>query len=223
MSWRFIALDVAFKDLRGASKQVGATLNDAFLASLLGAFRLYHEKFGQPIEKMPMAIPISIRREGDPAGGNKFTAARFAGPVGIADPAERMRAIGEIVRNARGEPALDAMGLVAPLLSRLPGSLLGTLAGVLTASNDLQASNVPGFREDLFVAGARLERIYGFGPLPGCASMITLVTHRDTCCVAANVDRAAITDPHFFGKCLVDGFSEVLSLFEGAAAPVRKA
>ena len=36
------------------------------------------------------------------------------------------------------------------------------------------------------------ERMYGFGPLPGCATMITLVTHGSTCCVAANVDPAAV-------------------------------
>lgn len=221
LSWRFLALDLRFEDLRAAAKAAGGTINDAFLASLLGAFRIYHAKFGQPIEEMPMAIPISVRREDDPEGGNKFTGARFAGPVGIVDPRERIQEIGEIVRNARGEPALDAMGLVAPILSRLPGTVLGALSGSMTASNDLQASNVPGFREDLFVAGARIERVYGFGPLPGCATMITMVSHGDTCCVAANVDRAAITDPDLFGQCLQDGFAEVLALAEDAEPPVR--
>jgi hypothetical protein len=221
LSWRFLALDVAFKDLRAASKVAGCTINDAFLASLLGAFRLYHAKYAQPIEEMPVAIPISVRREDDPEGGNKFTGARFAGPVGIVDPRERMVKINEIVRNLRGEPALDAMGVVAPLLSRLPGPVLGALSGAMTASNDLQASNVPGFREDLFVAGARIERVYGFGPLPGCATMITMVSHGDTCCIAANIDRAAITDPDLFGRCLQDGFAEVLALAEDTQPPVR--
>lgn len=215
MKWRFIALDLDFADLRAASKTVGGTLNDAFLASLLGAFRLYHAKFGQDVDEIPMSIPISVRREDDPEGGNKFTGARFAGPVGIADPAERMREIGEIVRNARGEPALDMMGLIAPGISRLPAPAIGALSGSLTMSNDLQASNVPGFREDLFIAGAKIEAVYGFGPLPGCATMIAMTSHGSLCCVGANVDRAAVTDPEFFAQCLVDGFSEVLALAGG--------
>ncbi len=222
LSWRFIALDMAFADLRAASKSVGATLNDAFLASLLGAFRLYHDKFDCPIEEMPMAIPISIRTDDDTEGGNKFTGARFAGPVGIVDPVERMKTIGEMVRNARGEPALDAMGLIAPVISRLPAPAIGAMSGSLTASNDLQASNVPGFREDFYVAGAKLEAVYGFGPLPGCATMITMVSHGDRLCVGVNVDRAAVSDPEFFAQCLVDGFGEVLALAEGTKPPMRR-
>jgi diacylglycerol O-acyltransferase len=222
LAWHFMALDVEFKDLRAAAKEAGGTLNDAFLAALLGAFRMYHAKLGYAIQEMPMAIPISVRRGDDDEGGNKFAGARFAGPVGVADPRARITAIGELVRSARAEPAIEGLALVAPALSRLPSALLGSLAGSLTKANDLQASNVPGFREELFIAGAHIDRLYGFGPLPGCATMITLVTHGKTCCIAANVDRAAITDTELFGQCLADGFTEVLSLCEGFKQPRRR-
>jgi diacylglycerol O-acyltransferase / wax synthase len=222
LSWRFLALDVAFRDLRAAAKAAQASLNDAFLAALLGAFRRYHEELDSPIDKMPIAIPINVRREDDPEGGNRFAGARFAAPVGIVDPRERMEVMGSLVRAARGEPAIDGMALLAPALARLPGPLISRLAGSLTKSNDLQASNVPGFRTDVFIAGAKIERIYGFGPLPGCAAMITLLTHGETCCVAANVDPAAITEPERFGRCLEEGFAEVLTLAPGAAPPTRR-
>src|SRR5262249_14910350 len=116
LSWHFLALDVAFDDLHAAAKAADASLNDAFVAALLGAFRLYHEALGHPISELPMAIPISVRREGDAAGGNRIAAARFVGPVGIADPAERMRAIGTLVRSIRREPGLDGMSILAPAL-----------------------------------------------------------------------------------------------------------
>jgi WS/DGAT/MGAT family acyltransferase len=222
LSWNFMALDVRFADLRAAGKAADGSLNDAFLASLLGAFRIYHAKLGCSIEKLPMAMPISVRQNGDAAGGNKFAAARFAGPVGVSDPRARIQAIRTLVRAARDEPAVDGMAMITPLLARIPAALLSPLAGSLTRSNDLQASNVPGFREELYIAGARIERVYGFGPLPGCATMITLVTHGDTCCVAVNLDLAAITDPDLFGDCLEQGFIEVLSLAEGAEKPVRR-
>jgi len=222
LSWRFQAFDVSFPDLRAAAKSAGASLNDAFLAALLGAFRLYHAKFGETIETMPIAIPISLRRPDDPEGGNKFTGARFAAPVGVADPAVRMKRMGDLVRDARNEPALDGMSLVAPLLARLPAPLISQLSGSLTRSNDLQASNVPGFQEDLYMAGAKIERVYGFGPLPGCATMITLITHGDTACIGINLDPAAVTDPELFAECVLGGFAEVLALHEGSAAPVRR-
>ena len=72
--------------------------------------------------------------------------------------------------------------------------------------------DVPGLREDRFFAGAKILRSYGLGPLPGCATMITLITHGGTCCIAANVDAAAVTDLELFRSCLERGFAEVLSL-----------
>lgn len=220
LTWRFLAFDVAFSDLRAASKVAGASINDAFVAALLGAFRIYHEELESPIDKIPIAIPISIRTAKDEQGGNRFVGARFAAPAGIADPTERMKAIGAVVRDIRDEPAVDALSLLAPLLARLPGPLLNALAGSLTKSNDLQASNVPGIREDVYVAGAKVLRSYPFGPLPGCAVMVAMVTHGNTCCVGVNLDPAAVTDVPRFNDCLVRGFKEVLSLYPEAREPL---
>jgi diacylglycerol O-acyltransferase len=212
MSWRFSAFDVEFAELRAASKAVDSSLNDAFLAALLGAFRRYHDELGQPIEQMPIAVPISVRAAGDTTGGNRIVAAWLAAPVGIADPTERIQTIGALMRSARGEPALDAVGMVAPALSRLPGPLISQLAGGLTKANDLQASNVRGIREDVYLAGAKIERAYPFGPLPGCATMITLASHGSMCCIGANVDPAAVTEPERLNRNLCEGFDEVLAL-----------
>jgi len=220
LSWRFQAMDVAFKDLRAAGKAADGSINDAFLAALLGGFRIYHEEMGSPIERMPVAIPISVRREGDDEGGNKFAGARLALPVGVEDPVERMALIRKSVLAARGEAALDALAFVAPVLARLPGPVSAQLAGGLTKANDLQASNVPGIREDVYLAGAKIERLYPFAPLPGCAAMIALVTHGDTCCIGTNLDPAAITEPDRFARCLEEGFAEVLALAPEPAAPV---
>jgi diacylglycerol O-acyltransferase len=222
LSFRFLALDVSFPDFRKAARSVKASLNDAYLAALLGAYRRYHEAMGQSVDAIPMAMPISVRRPGDSAGGNRFVGVRFAGPVAIADPAERMQAVRREVRRIRAEPAVDALGVFAPALTRLPGALLPAVAGGLTKSNDLQASNVIGLRKPAYLAGARIDRVYGFGPLPGCAAMVTLLTHTDQCCIAANVDPAAVTDVGLFGECLLAGFEEVLSLHPGAVAPVLR-
>jgi WS/DGAT/MGAT family acyltransferase len=225
LSWRWMAFDVAFADLRAAGTAADGSLNDAFLAALLGGFRRYHLEMGCPIERMPIAIPVSVRREGDPAGGNRIAGARLGAPVGIADPARRIQAITALVGNARAEPALDALGLLAPALARMPSAMVSQFAGALTKSNDLQASNVPGLREDMYLAGAKIVRSYGFGPLPGCATMITLVSHGETCCIAVNVDPAAVTEPERFARCLTEGFAEVLALSGNDVAtnpPIRR-
>ncbi len=124
-------------------------------------------------------------------------------------------------RGARS-PRWKTLDTLAPLLAWLPGPVIAQLAGGTTKNVDLQASNVPGLREDVYLAGARIERSYPFGPLPGCGAMITMVSHGPYCCVGANIDAAAFTDVEGFGRCLEAGFNEVLSLHPDAAPAVRR-
>lgn len=220
--WRFLALDVDLAALRGAGKAAGGSLNDAYLAGLLGGIRRYHEEMGSPVGAIPLTLPLSLRRDDDPGGGNRIASAAISAPVGVAEPAARIRAVGERVRLARAEPAVDNVGLIAPVLARMPAPVVARAATGMTAGTDVQASNVPGVREEIALAGAPVERIYPYAPRPGCAAMVTLLTHGDTCCVGANVDPAAITEPDRFGRCLAEGFAEVLALVPDAPEPVLR-
>lgn len=214
-SWRFAALEVPFAGLKAASKATHASINDVYLGGLIGGFRKYHEAMGTMVDSIPVAIPISVREDGDRSSGNRIAVGRLAGPVGIDDPFERVLTCREQVRAARNEPAVDVFNTAGPVLAWMPGQLLAQFSGT-TAGNDLQASNVPGIPWDTYVAGAKVERMYPFGPLPGCAVMATMITHNGVGCLGLNFDAAAITDPDLFVQCLVDGFNEVIDL---AATP----
>jgi WS/DGAT/MGAT family acyltransferase len=211
-SWRLDALDVPLADLKAAGKAAGGSLNDAYVAALLGGFRHYHEQLGAPIDQLPMAMPISMRKGDHPMGGNRFAGARFAAPVGEPDPAERIRIVHEFVLGARDEPALDVLGLLAPALNVLPVTLVARAYAGQTTKLDLQASNVAGLPYTAYLAGARIERMLPFGPLPGCAVMATLLSYAGTCCVGINSDPAAVTQPELFVDCLREGIDEVLAL-----------
>jgi diacylglycerol O-acyltransferase len=192
-------------------------LNDAYVAALLGGFRLYHEHLGEPLEELAMAIPISLRRGDHPMGGNRFAGARFAAPVGEPDPAERIRLVHEFVVTAREEPALDVFGLLAPALNRLPMPLVARGYAAQTTKLDLQASNVAGLPYSAYIAGARIERMLPFGPLPGCAVMATLLSYAGRCSIGLNTDPAAVTEPDVFTQCLQQGIAEVLGLADPKA------
>jgi diacylglycerol O-acyltransferase len=40
----------------------------------------------------------------------------------------------------------------------------------------------------------------------------TPVSHDETCCIAVNLDPAAVTKPESVARCLTEGFAEVLAL-----------
>jgi hypothetical protein len=71
---------------------------------------------------------------------------------------------------------------------------------------------VPVYPGDTYIAGAKVLRHYGIGPLPGVAMMVVLVSRGGYCTITVRYDRAAVTDEALFARCLQDGFDEILAL-----------
>ena len=201
-------LDVPLDRLRQAACAAEGTLNDAFLAAVAGGLRRYHERHGAEVGDLWVTLPISIRTDVDPLGGNRITLQRCTVPAGTADPVERMRAIGERVRRVRAEPALPITNQIAAGLNLLPPSYIG---GILKHV-DFLASNVPGPSFPIYLAGARMTGYYAFGPTIGASVNLTLLSYCGTCNIGVNVDTAAVPDPDVLAAALRDGFDEVLAL-----------
>lgn len=211
LSTRTEAIEMRLGDLHRAAKAAEGSINDAYLAGLCAALRRYHEALGVPIATLPMAVPVNLRAEADPAGGNRFAGVNLAAPVGIADPAERIQRIRKQMISRREEAAIDVIGSVAPLLSLLPAAALEAMSASVIGS-DVQASNVPFYPGDTYIAGAKVLRQFGLGPLPGVGMMVVLVSRGGFATVTARYDRAAITHQDLFAQCLREGFDEVLAL-----------
>jgi diacylglycerol O-acyltransferase len=88
----------------------------------------------------------------------------------------------------REERAIDIVGAIAPVLGILPNAVFESLASSILAS-DVQASNVPFYAGETFLAGAKLLRQYAVGPLPGVAMMMVLISRSGYCTITARYDR----------------------------------
>jgi hypothetical protein len=161
-----------------------------------------------PVQALPLGVPISTRRPGDAAGGNHFVAAVLAAPLAERDAAARMKSIAEQMRTIRAERGIDYAEWTAPWLAALPASVTARIFALLRAP-DVQASNVPGPRHDLYLAGTRVERMLGIGPLPGAAMMTTFVSLGDTATLTIHYDPAAIRDAPLLERSLREAFAEV--------------
>ncbi len=212
LSHRYDVLEITLADLRRAGKTIGGSLNDAFLTGLLGGIRIYHDKHGVPIDILGMGFTVSNRRPEDPMESNRFSDVVIAAPVGVADARERMQRVREQVLAMRAEPALAVTESLIPVMSMLPTPLLTSVfAG---AGGDVNASNLPGPPIPLYMAGAQIERLFGFGPLAGCAMLVGLISVMGQCCIGINSDPAAVPDPDLLIECLREGFEEVLNLVD---------
>jgi WS/DGAT/MGAT family acyltransferase len=220
LSWRFDGIEIPLADLKAAAKAAQGSLNDVFLAGLVGGFKRYHDEMGVTLDRMPIGFPISLRTENDPMGGNKFAGSQYAAPLTIDDPVERVRHIQNFVRETRAEPALDVMIRMMPVVTRLPIAAITAMTADFTAAQDAQISNVPGIPYPVYMAGAEITQFWPFAPVPGCGMMIVMMSHNGRCCIGINSDRAAVTEPELLVECLRAGLDEVVAL--GAAASPRK-
>lgn len=205
---RLATVDGPVADLREAAHVTGCTLNDAFLAAVVLGLRAYHAHHGADVQRLRVTMPVSLRKTGDPIGGNRLTLARFGLPTDSADPADLMRVLHQVVAGRRGEPAMPYSAAAAAMLNRVP---VGMVIAMLKHM-DFVASNVPGSPVPVYIAGAEVERMYAFGPTIGTAFNVTLISHAGNYCVGINADTAAVPDLDVLTGCLAAGFRTVLDV-----------
>ncbi|TQC48036.1 DUF1298 domain-containing protein [Rhodococcus sp. WS4] len=205
---RVAVLDVPMSGFEAAAVACGGSINDAFLASVLLGMRHYHRGRGVEIPELTMTLPMSLRTEQDPVGGNRITLARFTLPTDIDDPAELIPRVHTTVESWRHEPAVPLSAIIAGGLNLLPASVLGNMLKHV----DFVASNVVGSPVALFVAGSEILRYYAFSPTLGSAFNVTLMSYTSQCCVGINADAQAVPDLSDLTTALAEGFRAVLKL-----------
>lgn len=163
-------------ELSAAGKAAGCTVNDAYLAALLGGFRRYSEALGAPACDVPFALPMSTRADGNSSPGNHLSIARLSGPASVADPLERMRLTHDMITGLRTEPGLHVIDTVADVLQHVPAAL--AIRGLTAHAHqiDLHASNLAGAPFPVYLAGSQVRRMIPFGPLTGVPVMAVLLS-----------------------------------------------
>jgi WS/DGAT/MGAT family acyltransferase len=206
-------LEVPLDDMLDTAHAVGCTLNDVFVAAVAGGIARHHEDADKRTKAVRMNMPINIRSgEKGLRAGNQFVPARFAIPLDIDDPRERMLAIHKLVLRQRDEPALGWMDEITAAINVLGEAGATRLTGTMMKALDLVTSNVPGPSFSVYMSGARIERMFPFGPPAGAAVNITLFSYDGVAHVGVNADRAAVGDCERLRYHLEQGFADVLSV-----------
>ena len=133
MSWRFSAFDVEFAELRarveGGRRRRSTTRSSPRCWARSAATT---RSSAQPIERMPIAVPISVRVEGDTVGRQPDRRG-MAGGAGRASPTRSSGCSRSARRcaRARGEPAVNAIGArrAAAVLAARTAGLAARRAG----------------------------------------------------------------------------------------------
>lgn len=215
---RYDAYRVPLDAAHDAAKALGGTVNDVYVTAVAGALGRYHERLGEPVDDLRMAMAVSTRRPGDATGANQFVPTRVVVPVGPKEPTIRFALVQDRLTQVRSEPALTAADGLASVAAALPTSVLVGLLRTQTRSVDFATSNLRGSPVDLYVGGARIEASYPMGPRSGCAVNFTVLSYCDSLDIGIHSDPASVTDPDALLECLDESFADLLAHGRGASA-----
>jgi diacylglycerol O-acyltransferase len=181
---RFTATRWKIDRLRAASSALGITLNDLLLAMCSSALRRYLlERGALPKDPLVAMVPVTLRKEEVAEGGNSLT-------MMLADLATEVPDV-----DARLAATLDSVNIAKERVARLTGpeniafvgatiapALFNLATGLVPESQafNLVISNVPGPKEPLFLAGARVEHVVPVSlALHGQALNVTFGSYTD--------------------------------------------
>jgi diacylglycerol O-acyltransferase len=218
MTPAFRTLTVPLDEFKAAARVVDATINDAFVSSVLDGLDRYHRRLGPDCDEIRMAMPVSVRNSDNASlASNQFVPARIELPLGELPAADRMADTKERLRAVRDEPALPHMSDISAMIGRLGPAASVAIVGGMMKGVDITTSNVPGPPFPVWVGHARVGEFFAFGPLAGAAINITLFSYDGVLHLGINLDARAVSDPSLLVDCLQSGLDATMALTANAA------
>jgi diacylglycerol O-acyltransferase len=190
---------IALSTVKEISRASGTTINDVLLASLSAALGSYLVERGTLLPSVRVLVPVNLRPLDGPLPaelGNAFGFYFVDLPTGPMEPHERLAAMHAHVEEIKGSPeALVAFGVLAGLgaapkvVEDLGVAFFGSkAAGVVT--------NVPGPREPVYLAGAKVDGIIGWVPRGGDMGFgVSIFSYAGEVVVGFSTDAGLIPEP----------------------------
>lgn len=205
----------------------GSTVNDVVVSIVGGALRKYLEAHGElPEASLIAGCPISIRAEADQgAAGNQAIFAMVDLGTNVKDPVERLRQVREITSAKKEFTHAVPAGVLTDYAQYVPGNL--TKLATTTYSKAALANrhrplyntivtNVPGSREPLYFAGARMVHYDAWGPVwDGLGIIHPITSYCGQITVSFDADRDQMPDPALYIQCIQESFDELLAAARG--------
>ena len=201
----------------------GATINDAVLTVIGGALRRYLQAHDElPDMSLSAMAPINVRSADESvAEGNRVAAMTASLGTDIDDPVERLAAVRDGTRQSKA--LTDAIGarLMTDYSRFIPAQLASLAARLYTsygmAERALPAfncvvSNVPGPQKPLYLAGAKLLRTHGLGPLfDGMGLIFPVFSYDGGITLSFTSCREMLPDPERLAEALDESFQSLSS------------
>jgi diacylglycerol O-acyltransferase / wax synthase len=201
---RFSFGSVSLDTVKAIKNELKVTVNDVVVSLATTAVRDWLlERDALPEEPLVAMVPVSVRTEEERGTfGNRVSTMMVPIPTNESDPRRRLLRTHELLRSAKERhnalPAnllTDATSFIPPALAARAARTTVDILGRTRPPINVIISNVPGPREPLYCAGARLQANFPVSAvLHGVGLNITVLSYRDHIDFGIVADREQVED-----------------------------
>lgn len=194
-----------------------AKINDIVVNAITGALRRYLLANGQSVRGLNVRalVPVFLQPwESATEMRNGFGLVFLSLPVGVADPARRLRVLKQRMDAIKSSPeAWVAYGIMAGM-GHTPPAVERLIAGAFGVKGTAVITNVMGPKEVRYLAGAATERLLFWVPQPaGLAVGLAVLSYKGELVVTLATDEGVIPDP----ESILAGFEAELRALQPEA------
>ncbi|NOK22513.1 WS/DGAT/MGAT family O-acyltransferase [Corallococcus carmarthensis] len=205
---------IALERVKAVGRNLGGTVNDVLLTVVTGALRRYLDTRDAPLEDVHALVPVNLRPLDAPVPrelGNRFGVVFLRLPVHLAEPRRRLREVAKRMEHLKRSPEAVVTSGLLELLGRTPAALERVVVDVMGTKASLVATNVPGPRQPVSLAGTRLEGLTFWVPQAGHVGLgVSLFSYAGQVTVGVASDASRVPDP----GALVAAFQDELGALE---------
>jgi diacylglycerol O-acyltransferase len=199
---------IAVDDVKEVGRALQGTVNDVLLSAMTGGLRRYLDRKGKQAHGLNFraAMPVNLRSLDDMADlGNQFGLVFLSLPVGIDDPVERLAELHRrsVALKRSAEPVV-VYGILK-LLGVVPLAVQRMVVRIFAAKTTAVMTNVPGPRQELYLAGKAIREIFFWVPQSGRVGLgISIFSYAGRVRLGLASDTGLVPDP----ELIVQGFHE---------------
>ena len=211
---------IAVEEIKEIGKALKGTVNDVLLSAMTGGLRRYLGRRGEKANGLNFraAMPVNLRSLDEMSNlGNQFGLIFLSLPVGIEDPVKRLAELHRRSMNLKRSAEPIVVYNILKVLGVSPEMVQKIVVDIFAAKTTAVMTNVPGPREELFLAGHPIKEIFFWVPQSGRVGLgISIFSYNGHVRMGLASDAGLVPDP----ESIVQGFHEEYEELRARAARV---
>ncbi|WP_040721342.1 WS/DGAT/MGAT family O-acyltransferase [Nocardia veterana] len=219
---RFHIAQTDLEDYRRIRRRCNCSINDAILAVVTGALRIFLQSRGEVLVESAVlraVVPMSVYVDGAPGDAlrppSEVSSFLVDLPVGERNPVMRLshisHATAENSRHRRGVRARTLVHMAGFAPASLHAMSVRAASTFAEHTFNLVITNAPGPQQPMYIGGARMLEMYPVSPLlRNQASSIGITSYDGRVFYGLNADREAMADIAVLAAAVRESMEEML-------------